>query len=116
MKEPEINKISNNILNFLLLHYYLFAMCYVPFNKHKRVFSGPSIVFLVSAGQQMPSWLEVEEAHGDMTPPALQGALQNQTSLHQFAALQSYLGIFGHGFHTHTKKNHLLSFFDLMYS
>ena len=52
----------------------LFAMCYVPFNKHKRVFSSLSIpVFLVSAGQQMPSWLEVEEAHGDVTPPALRG-------------------------------------------
>ena len=64
----------------LLLH--CSAMCYVPFNKH--VLSGLLIsVFLVSAGQQMPSWLEVEAAHSDVTPPTLQGAWQSQRSIHQ---------------------------------
>jgi len=48
-------------------------------------------VFLVSAGQQMPNWLEMEEAHGVMTPPPLQGALQSQIS---FCGLQTLLGYF----------------------
>jgi len=58
------------------------ALSYALLTSTSMFFSGLSIsLFLVSAGQQMPSWLEVEEAHGDVTSPAPRGASQSHRSL-----------------------------------
>lgn len=78
----------------------------VSLQQAQRVlFKGPSIsLFLVSAGQQMPSRLEVEETHGDVTPPALQGGGE---ALCTVSVLSFSLAVCGRGF----QKGKIVLFF-----
>lgn len=88
------------------------------FNRHRRVlFLGLSIsVFLVSAGQQMPSSLEVEEAHGVVTPPALQGGFaESEISLAGFAPRHSSRQVFFKRFNKQIKAKNKTSCIHLAF-